>query len=92
MPGFQRFTKYNNIDDHCIKTAVSNINLVRVVKGDYIFRQGSKTKEFFGIIKGQISIRIRKASYEETHKKFVKKKQIMKEMKILSKKEYLIQN
>ncbi len=86
MPGFQRFTKYNTIDDHCIKTAIANINLVKVVKGDYIFRQGSKTKEFFGIIKGKISIRIRKASYEETLKNFVKKKQLIKEMKVMSKK------
>jgi len=80
MPGFQRFVKFNMVDDNCLKLAVQNINLVRVPKDEYIFREGSRTKEFFGIIKGVIAIRKRKPSYEENIKNMIKKKQIIKEI------------
>ena len=78
MPGFQRFIKYNMIDDSCLRLAVANIKLARYTADEYIFREGSRTKEFFGIIKGTISIRVRKKSYEEALNQMFKQKQALK--------------
>lgn len=80
MPGFQRFVKYNMIDDMCLKLAVVNIKLVRLKKNEYIFKEGTRTKEFFGIIKGLISIRKNDSEHDDIVKEFIKKKKFELEM------------
>lgn len=76
IPGFLRFIKYNGIDDVSLKNAIAHIKIVRFPTYTYIFRQGSQTKEFFGIIQGRISIRVRKSSYETKLKKIIVDKNI----------------
>ncbi len=83
MPGFQRFLKYNRIDEKHLKLAIPNISLVRVAKGDYIFREGSRTKEFFGIIKGQVLITKRKDDYEKVINSILKNKTKPQDMSVL---------
>lgn len=85
MPGFQRFVKHNMIEDSCLKLAIQNINLIKIKKDEYIFREGNKTREFFGIIKGSIAIRKMKPDYEDVLNTFVKNKKILKQMRVMSK-------
>lgn len=37
-----------------------NFQLEHIKKGEYIFREGDSSKKFYGVIKGRISIRVRK--------------------------------
>lgn len=81
--GFYRFIKFNSIDDESLKNAVPYIKLSKYPEGSYIFRQGEITKEFFGIIKGRISIRVKKENYEKTFQKLIKNRKLF-EVRALS--------
>lgn len=84
VSGFQRFIKFNYLDDPTIKAAVSYLKLVKVPPGTYIFCQGTMTRQFFGIIKGKISIRVKKPSYDRVMKLMLKNR-MSREIKALSK-------
>ncbi len=83
ISGFQRFIKFNSIDDEALKNAVPHIKLRRFPAGAYIFKQGSEKKEFYGIICGKISIRVRKSNYDRALHKIIKNRKVF-EIKALS--------
>lgn len=89
MAGFQRFLKYNRIDEKRLRICIPHISLVRIAKGEYIFREGSRTKEFFGIIKGQVLITKRKDDYEKILNSIIKNKAKPKDMSSIGKLELI---
>jgi CRP-like cAMP-binding protein len=73
------------VDDSSLKLAASHMRIVRFPENTYIFRQGEVTKEFYGIIKGRISIRVRKPTFEKTLNKIIRGRKML-EISALSKK------
>jgi len=60
LPGLIRFMKFNGLDDDHLETASNYFEHAFFPKGSYIFKQGEQSQMFYGIIKGRVSIRIRK--------------------------------
>ena len=60
IPGFKEFFEFNNLENETIKLAAGFIEHENIKKGKYLFRQGDNSKRFYAIIKGKISIRIKK--------------------------------
>ncbi len=60
LPGLIRFMKFNGLDDDHLETACSYFEHGFFPRGTYIFKQGEQSQRFYGIIRGRVSIRIRK--------------------------------
>lgn len=66
LPGFKKFCDMNYISPNIIEKAAGQMQLLRVKKGDYIFKEGEKSNYFYGIIRGNVSIRVNvKEKYSE---------------------------
>jgi hypothetical protein len=74
IPEMKKFIKYNNIDHDAIRQSSNYIELVKVPKGGYIFKQGDPSDNFYCILRGKVSIRsqqkIKKLSSEIFSKTF----------------------
>lgn len=58
LPGFKKFCDMNYIGSNIIEKAAGQMQLLRVKKGEYIFKEGDKSIFFYGIIRGNVSIRV----------------------------------
>ena len=59
IPGLFRFLKFNCISEKSVEKAAGFMKYEHHQKDTYIFKQGDKCDKFYGIIKGEISIRIK---------------------------------
>lgn len=77
LPGFSRFIKHNNLDNDCLLSVVPFIKHIKIKRGFYIFRQGNVSKEFFCVLKGKVSLRVKKThSYKNIIKNLAKNKNL----------------
>lgn len=59
--GFSLFLLYNSLSDEVLLKAIKFLQYEQVNAGTFIFHQGDQSNKFYGIIKGKISIRAKKA-------------------------------
>jgi hypothetical protein len=59
MQGFQNFIKFNSISDETLQLAAHYLEYKSIKKGEYLFKQGELNENFYGIVEGLISLRIR---------------------------------
>jgi queuine/archaeosine tRNA-ribosyltransferase len=64
---YVKFLRFFRIDEHSLKQvlnwlkqAIKNFEYLRLPKNMYLFCQGDPSKQFFGIINGAVSLRLRK--------------------------------
>lgn len=62
-----KFLRFFKIDEQALRQAIKNFEYLNVPKNYYVFLQGEQSRKFFGIIKGSVSLRVRKKINFATH-------------------------
>lgn len=60
-PEFVNYIKYNSIKNESLSCVIPFINYVFYPKGTYIFRNGDKSSKFYCVLKGKVSMLVKKA-------------------------------
>ena len=60
IPGFIRFIKYNEVKDEVLVKVLPFLKHVSYEKGSIIFKEGDSSTQFYIVVRGRISLRVKK--------------------------------